>query len=179
MAKINKSNTKLPSLANPCPVEERLQRLIECYKEEEEANCFPVTDLMVQNMAMEIITWADLPGSLILSDFYNPRGHTKKKLQRWAKKYPVFGAAYEYAKDVIGARRIKKRIIETNCDFTMSEYSSEWREKEDLLHERKLEIASKKEKNQPQTINIIQQKAENCPEVPYAPTENKIEDDQP
>ena len=176
MAKISKPNTKLPTLANPCPVEERLRRLCECY-EDEEANCFPVTEMMIHNMATEIISWAELPDSFVLSDFYNPRGYTYKKLQRWAAKYPVFGAAYEYAKDTIGARRIKKRILETNCDFTLSEYSNEWKEKEERLHQRKLEIAAKKDQNQPTTIHVIQQKAENCPEVPCAPTEMTVDHD--
>jgi hypothetical protein len=174
MTKTIKPNTKLPSLANPCSPEERLRRLSEA----EEGNCFPLTEMFIKNLSLEIICWAEKADSFVLSDFYNPRGYTKNKLQRWAKASPVFDGAYQYAKDVIGARRVKKRIIETNCDFTLSEYSSEWKDKEDLLHQRKLEIASKKDQNQPQTITVIQQKAENCPEVPYAPTEIKIEDDK-
>lgn len=175
MAKTNKPSTKLPSLANPCGAEERLRRLCQD-NNEDEATCFPVTESMVQDMAIEIINWAEEEDSIILNDFYNPRGYTADKLQRWANKYPVFGAAYKYAKDMIGARREKRRILETHCSFTLSEYSSIWKEKEERLHKRKIELATiKQDKAEATTINVFAKPAENCPEVPYAPAEIEVD----
>lgn len=175
MAKTNKSNIKLPSLANVCGIEERLRRLTE---RDEDGGNFPVTEAFIQRISIEIMEWSEKPDSFLLSDFYNPRGYTDDKLLRWSNKYPTFSAAYEYAKDMLGARRERKKILEQNCDFTLGEYNKSWKKKEDLLHQRKLEIASKKDQTQPTTINIIQQKAEDCPEVSYAPKEISVNNDR-
>lgn len=177
MAKVNKdaprggqnrqNNAKLPTMANVCDIEERLRRL--CERDDEAAN-IPITETFIKNISIEIMQWAEKPDSLILSDFYNPRGYNRERLNKWSLKYPVFDSAFQYAKETVGARRIKKRIIETNCDFTISEYSSEWREKENLLHQRKLELASAKDKaQQPTLIQVIAKNIEDCPEVLPAP----------
>lgn len=168
MAKINKTSITLPSLAKPCPPEERLRRLCE---NGDEYDSVPPTEQALHDIAVEMINWADQEDSYIMSDFYNPRGHSVRKIDRWALKYPMIKAALEYAKETIGARRIRKRILESNCDFTLDQYSSEWRQKEDRIHQRKLEIAAKKDQNQPTVVHVIQQKAEDCPEVPPAPKE--------
>lgn len=173
--KITNPNIPLPTLAKPCGVKERLRRLCE----EEGREAIPITQQFIENMAEEIIEWADKEDSFLLSEFYNPRGYSDQRLLNWKNKYPVFAAAYQYAKETIGARRIKKRIIETNCDFTLSEYSPEWDAKENKLHQRKIELASIKKNSQevPTTFIIEGRKAENCPEVPYAPSKVKIEID--
>jgi hypothetical protein len=165
--KVNKPSTPIPTLANPCDVEERLRRLSE---RDDEGSFFPVTESFINNLAKELIEWADKQDSFLLNDFYNPRGYNRERLNKWTLKFPVFGAAFQYAKDMIGARREKKRILETNCAFTLGGVNSDWKEKEDQLHERKLQLAAAKDKAQtPTLIQVITKKTEDCPEVPHAP----------
>lgn len=174
MAKVSKNNTKLPTLASVCGVEERLRRLTE---RDQDGNNFPVTEAFIRRVSIEIIEWAEEENSFLLSEFYNPRGYTDDKLERWSKKYPMFAAALEHSKDILGARRERKKIIEQNCDFTLGEYNKSWKRRDKELHQRKLEIASKKDQSQPTSITVIQRKAENCPEVPYAPSSIKVDND--
>jgi hypothetical protein len=169
MAKTNKNSTKLPNLANTCGVEERLRRLLES---DEDGNNFPVTAMFIHNLSTEIIEWADKPDSVLIKDFRNPRGYSDDKIERWAKAYREFNVAYNYAKEVIGARRERKRIMETNCAFTLGDVNKEWQAREDRLHQRKIELATAtKQEQQPTTINLFTRAAEDCPEVPHAPAE--------
>ena len=119
-----------------------------------------MTESFIYRISIEIIEWAGKDDSLLLSEFYNQRGYTDDKLERWSAKYPMFAAALEHAKDILGTRRERKKIIEQNCDFTLGEYNKSWKRRDNELHKRKLEIASKKDQNQPTVVKIVQMKAE-------------------
>lgn len=124
---------------------------IEDYLNVRSMRMHPVTQAFIEDLCKELVAWAlddelkRFKQPLMIAQFYTRHGIPRRTFYKWCKDFPQLDEAYEFAKEVMAARRETGAIIKeydtSTIAFMQPHYSPEWK---DML-EYKAELKAKHE----------------------------------
>jgi len=117
---------------NPEDQESKVSAWLEDY-----LDCFtfkmkPVTDMFIERISQELITWASTnPDAIKLTQFFNEKRIPYDTWNAWVR-YPQFKAAKELALSIIGDKRehggLTKKYDASMVQFMMPKYDQDWKD---------------------------------------------------
>ena len=115
----------------------------------------PLTKKFIERESERLVNWANQEESLVIQDFWDASGYSRKNFYRWIQQFPEFESAHEYAMSRIGSRRelgaINRKYAESTIHRTLGAYNHIWKEQTRELAKLKEEIAPQ---NQAQIVVI-------------------------
>lgn len=138
---------------------------------EEYRDCFtfkmkPITEAFIDRFSKDIISWANDPKSLRISQFFNGKGIPGRTYWGWTEKYEKIKDAHEYALSVIADRReigaLERKYDSGYIANTMVMYDFKWRE----MVEWRSNLKAQESKSSSNPITVILPPIENSDLVP-------------
>ena len=138
------------------PIEQTVKSKYDIYLEIGTWRKVPVTDSWINNLAAQLVQWADDPKSLKFNQFLKMKKIDHTDFNRWMKRIPNLKKAYEYAIKALGDNReigaIHKDYDKGMILPIMHRYDSDWKKAEEW----RAEISKKDNEDDSEKVVIIE-----------------------